>query len=254
MADRERLKQKVILDLLGNPVTLWPFVGGVAALLAAVALPIDPALPAFIGLTGIAGSMGGLAMRLLYRRDVIFDRASKEIEAEEKRHQIAAIDELYASLRADGEPRTEQLLADLRALSAMAHDDESWPAITNSVKFDILTGVDKLFEASVERLKLSVALHERAGRLTIAQARVPIIEQREKLLAQVGEGIEELSRILTEIQSLGVQDVNEADFTRILGDLDRSVEAERETRKTLDREIAELKQNQRQATAAKQRT
>lgn len=254
MADRERLKQKVILDLLGNPVTLWPFVGGVAALLAAVVLPIDPAIPAFIGLTGIVGSMGGFALRMLYRRDVIFDRAAKELEDEESRAQLAAIDELYAKLRADGEPRTEQLLADLRSLTAMAHDDGTWPAITSSVKFDILTGVDKLFAASVERLKLTVALHERAGRLSLAQARVPIIQQREKLLAQVGQGIEELSRILTDIQALGVQEVDEADFKRILGDLDRSVEAERETRKTLDDEIAQLKQHQRQAAATKQRT
>ena len=134
MADRERLKQKVILDLLGNPVTLWPFVGGVAALLAAVVLPIDPAIPAFIGLTGIVGSMGGFALRMLYRRDVIFDRAAKELEDEESRAQLAAIDELYAKLRADGEPRTEQLLADLRSLTAMAHDDGTWPAITSSVK------------------------------------------------------------------------------------------------------------------------
>jgi len=238
--DRKKLEKRVLTQLLGHPLTVWPAVGGVAALLAALALPFGGAIPAFIGLAGIATGAGTLALRWLYKRDDILEQSVQRMEREAQQAREADLDTLHADLQADGDPRTEALLSDMRELTAMVRDEQTWPDITSSVRFDILAGVEELFAASVGRLRLSLTLYERAYRIRLTAAREPLLNQREALINQVARGIAELGRILAEIQGLGIREVNEEDLSRIIGQLERSVEAERQTQASLDDEIARL--------------
>ncbi len=238
--DRKELKRRVLTQLLGHPLTVWPTVGGAAALLAGVALPFVGAVPAFLGLAGIATGVGTLALRWLYRRDAILEQSARRMEQEARQGREAELDALHEDLQADGDPRTEQLLSDMRELTAMVRDEQTWPDITSSVRFDILAGVEELFAASVGRLRLSLTLFERAQRIALPEAREPLLNQREALINQVAKGIAELGRILAEIQALGIREVSEEDLSRIIGDLERSVEAERVTQRGLDDEIRQL--------------
>lgn len=165
-----------------------------------------------------------------------------EMQQETQRERKRMLDELELKLIADGDARTEQCLRDLRALAKAFREGHTWSnALNVSSAFDILAGVEQLFNRCVASLERTLALGATAQDLTTPEAREPVLAQREEIIEDVGKSIQQLARILAGIQHIGTGDVQgDSDLNRIREELEQSLEVARMVQKrmrSLDRQI-----------------
>lgn len=228
--DRDEIRKRLLLRLFGEPVTLALGIGGTMALLSAPLFGLGLAVPAFLGISGIAGSAGILAVRGILMREQLTRDLIEEIEREEADAHTARLDRLYTELEGDHDPRTEALFNDLRTLVQTVRDDAKWRSKVNTVAAaDILKGIDELFKGSVDSLERTLELHRTRAQLTTAAAGDPLVHERERLIADVEQTVQRLGMLVTELRVLGTQTDEGADLSRIRSELDSNLAAVRRT-------------------------
>lgn len=240
--DDAKLRRKTIQGLLASPWTLWPILGGITLLLGLWALSIRSGLAIFAGLAAILGGVGIFFSRLLLGSDKLAKKAIAEMQEEAQQKRERSLDDLERRLVADGDPRTEACLRDLRALAKAFESGRAWSdSMTARSVFDILAGVEQLFKRCVLSLKKTLDLWHTARQMATEEASRPILEQRERMIDDVGQSIKQLGRILAGIQGLGASEGEEtSELARIREELDRSLEVAKMVEKrmqSLDREI-----------------
>ena len=228
--EREEIRRRLLLRLFGEPVTLSLGVGGTMALLSSPLFGLGAAVPAFIGVTGLAGAAGILALRGILWKDDITRQLIEEIEAEEAAAHEGRLDGLQVRLEADGDPRTEALLNDLRALVTTVRDESGWRSKLSTVAAaDILKRIDQLFTGCVDALERTLELHATMRRLATRQAGEPLIQEREKLIAEIEETVSRLGLLVTELRVLGTQSDDAPELSRIRSELESNLAAVRAT-------------------------
>ena len=202
---------------------------GATDLLAVWALNLDSGLLTFAGLACILGSLGILASRLLMGNKSLDRKILETLEQEALEEREKALDKLDRELSEDGDTRTEKSLRDLRTLTKRFQEGKAWTSTLSSRStFDILSGVDRLFNRSVLSLEHTLKLWKTAQEITTPEARKPIVEKREVIIEEVGKSIEHLSKILAGVQSLGKgADYDTSELAHIRKELDSSLEVAR---------------------------
>ena len=239
---RSKFNKKVLLKLLASPITILPFLAGVTDLLALWALEIDSGIATFAGLACILGSVGIFASRFLLGGKTLDREVLESLEQEAHAKREKALDVLDRKLTADGDPRTERCLRDLRTLTKRFREGRSWAGTLSSrATFDILTGVDRLLDRSVYSLEETLKLWHTARDISLPDARKPILEKREAIIEEVGKSIEHLGRVLAGVQSLGGEtEADTSELARIRNELDASLAVARRVEdrmQALDREL-----------------
>ena len=229
--DRDEIRRRLLLRLFGDPFTLALGVGGGMTLLAAPLFGLAGAIPLFLGISGLAGAAGWFTVRATLWKDGITRELIEEFEREEADRQRARLDSLHQRLVDDRDPRTEALLNDLRALVVAVQTDSKWRGRINAVAAaDILTGISQLFDACVENLERTLAIHATASQLATKVAGVPLRNQREQILQEVASSVERLSQLVTELRVIGTSsDDGEAKLADIRTRLDNNLAAIRAT-------------------------
>jgi len=240
--NQAKYRKNVLVRLLSSPWTLWPFVAGVTALLGLWTFSIRSGIAVFAAIAAILGGLGIFGTRLLLGSESLGREAIQELQEEARAARDKRLDELDGKLASDGDPRTEASLRDLRALAKAFHDGQAWSASLNARStFDILAGVEQLFNRCVISLEKTLELWYAARDMATLEARDPILEQRERIIEDVGKSIGQLGKILAGIQTLGTEGgVENSDLARIRQELDQSLEVARSVEKriqSLDREI-----------------
>lgn len=237
MVDARQIRRRVLVRLLSAPLTLLPFALGVTALAGTWALDLSPGVGLFAGIAGLALAGGNFLSQLVTRGDRY---AREEMERYRREAHIAQerqLDDLDRRLRADNDPRTEVALRDLRALEKAFHELSAVDAGVNSrTSIDIVAGVEQLVDRCVASLEESLRLWHTARGLNSAAARKPILRQREQIIVEVGRSIEQLGKILAEMQDLGASSQTPADLARVRAELDQSLELAR----TVDERMKEF--------------
>jgi hypothetical protein len=225
MLDENKLKKRVILRLLGSPFTIVPFVVGMTCLTAAWALDWNLGIGVFAGLAGFLGASGAFATRLFLGSEKVVNEVTNEMVKEEQLDKQKALDELDRMLTtSDEDPRPEAALRDLRALLAALQETRNAASGLNLTSvYDIDSMSTQLFNQCVRSLEQTLKLWQTAQRLNTASARDPILEQREKIMADIQASIKQLSDTLIALQSLGSGDNSTAELSRIRDELDQSL-------------------------------
>ncbi len=225
MLDEPTLKRKVFLRLLGSPGTVLPFLLGMTTLTASWALEWQPGIGLFAGLAGVLVAAGTFVTRLLVRGDKVAERVLREAEESKQKERQQALDQLDRRLTvADQDPRPETALRDMRALVQAFADyaDHDLRFNTgNAIEIQSRTGL--LFDQCVDSLKQTDQLWQIAQQLHTPAARQPIIEQREKLIADVQGSIKQLSDTLVALQRMGAGESANAQLTQLRDELDQSL-------------------------------
>ncbi len=238
------LKKRILRKLLSHPGILFLFMAGVTDLSMLWAFGIDSGIGFFAGIACILGAIGWFLSRLLLRQDSLAKDVLAEMKGEAREEHNRKLDELEKQLEEDGDPRTEKLLRSLREITEIFHESQSSSAPLNSSStFDILTGVEQLFSRSVLSLEKTLQLWQTAQRISIAEARDPILEKRQRIIEDVDESIQQLGKILAGIQCLGSgAESEESELARIREELNQSLEVAKNVEKrmkTLDRDLQE---------------
>ena len=217
MPDTRKLRRKILLNILASPLTAAPFLAGVTALVGAWALGVSPAVGVFAGLAGALSSAGVFVTKLVLGGEAHAKRAIEEMQAEAQAERERALDDLEQRLIADGDPRTEAALRDMRSLTrALKELGEDATARLNTLSaFDIVSGAERLFEQCVRSLEQTLRLWHTAQKMTTKAARDPIVRQREEILRDVGRSIRQLGDILVAVQKLDSGEGAESELMRI---------------------------------------
>jgi len=223
--NESQIRRKVFLRLLGHPVVLAPFVLGVSASTALWALSWPLGLGLFAATAGVLASAGAYITRLILDNGKTARAVIAEMEQGDQRAAQAALDDLDRRLvAADNDPRPETALRDLRALVRAVDDYAAGTdAATAPVVIDVRSRVQQIFESSVRSLEQTLQLGDTAKILHLPEARKPLLEQREKIIADIQAGVKQLGGTLAALQQLGTGAQSSRELSRLRDELDQSL-------------------------------
>jgi len=239
--DKKEFRRKVLLRLLSSPSTIAPMLAGVTILFGIWAMsPAGAGLWGFGALACILLSAGVALTRLTLHGEEMGKQVIDEMHQAAREQRTRALDELEHRLVRDGDPRTEQHLRDLRALAsglrASIEASSKWSSSVDAYStLEIVGKVEGLFSLSVESIERTLTLWQTAEQIGSEAARKPLLQEREELIADVGQTIAQLGRILADIQRLSTGHGTVSDLAQIREQLDRSIG----TARAVQAEVAE---------------
>lgn len=224
--NESQINRKVFLRLLGHPLVIAPSVLGVSACTAVWALNWPSPIGWFSLAAGALGSFGIYVTRLLLDNGKTARAVLAEHEEGELRATESALDDLDRRLAAgDKDPRPEAALRDMRAL-VHAFDDFIAKADSPNthVVIEVRSRVRQLFSFSVRSLERTIQLGDTAKLLNIAAARQPLLEQREKIIADLEGCVKQFGDTLAALQRLDAGDHSSSALNRMRDELDQSLQ------------------------------
>jgi hypothetical protein len=221
-----QIRRKVFLRLLGHPLVIAPSVLGATAFTAVWALSLPLGLGWFAGVAGVLGSAGIYLTRLILDNGKTAGSVIAEMQQKDQQSAQAALDDLDRRLvAADNDARPETALRDLRAL-VRAVDDYAGrsDALNAPAVIDVRSRVRQIFESSVRSLEQTLQLGDTAKILHLPEARKPLLDQREKIIADIQAGVKQLGGTLAALQRLGTGAQSSRELSRLREELDQSLE------------------------------
>ena len=232
------MAKRVMADILGSPLVLMPFMVGSAAFASLFALGLKGSVAVgavLIGLAGTLAAAGTFLTKFILGRD---DRIRKLVEASRSKAKLdkrKALDHFHHRLTMDGDERTETAMQDLRSLrQAFRQLDKIAPDLNRAMIEDIQERSEELFQQCVSSLDKTLQLWKTAESLASETARKPILEQREKLVGDVVQTVEHMSRTLASVQGITSRSDGDARLQRLRGELDQSLEVAKKVEQRVD--------------------
>jgi len=238
MPDARQIRNRVLLRLLGHPLVVGPFIAGMTALTAAWSMGSKAGYLLFAGLAGVLAGVGSFVTQLALRGETVARQVTEEVAREEGEAAQRVLDHLDRQLTdADKDPRPETALRDLRAL-VRAFDEAEAAANRAHLPLivDLRARVQEVFRQGVEAVAQTGKLWQTARELNTPAARQPLLDQRERLIADVQATVKQLSDTLVGVQSLGTGEGSSRELTRLREELDQSLAMAR----TVEERVASL--------------
>jgi hypothetical protein len=239
MPDESQLRRQVLLRLAGSVTVLTPGVLGTSVALGFWALDWNPGLVLFSALAGLTGSVGALFTRALLGGPELRAAVKRELEQAERQGHESDLDQLDRWLtQADGDPRPEAALRDLRAFRTSFEHLAGRPAAANSMlAAEVLSQVRLLADRAVASLRQTMDLQRTVSRLNTPAAAAPLLAERERLIAEVQATVQQLGHTLAAMQALGTES-NGSELRRLRTELDDSLLAARRAEARLEAMLA----------------
>jgi hypothetical protein len=232
------MAKRVMVDILGSPLVLMPFMVGSAAFASFFALGLKGSAAVgavLIGLAGTLGAAGTFITKFILGKD---DRVKQLVEASRSKAKLdkrKALEHFHHRLTMDGDERTETAMQDLRSLrQAFRQLDKIAPDLNRAMIEDIQQRSEELFQQCVSSLEKTLQLWKTAESLASETARKPILEQREKLVGDVVQTVEHMSRTLASVQGITSRSDGDARLQRLRGELDQSLEVAKKVEQRVD--------------------
>lgn len=223
--DREKYRNKVLLDLLTSPWTLLPTVAGLTSMAVAWGADMLTGWPGMAGIGAVLFGLGTLASRWILKGDDITRKAFEELQGEQDRAHRKSLDDLDAQLQGDDDPRTEDALRTLRAFQQDFQNNQEWMRnIGAKASFEIANSVEKLFDESIVFLKRSFELWEAAQGMKTRKGRESLLDSRREILLEIEENIKQLARTLDELRTMEVKVRDDDRLSRIRSELRESLD------------------------------
>nr|AUN37487.1 hypothetical protein [uncultured bacterium] len=220
-----QLRRRIFLRMLGHPLVVAPFVLGLTAATAVWVFNWPTALGLFCMAAGALGSAGVYLTRLVLDGGKTAAAVLADGEQADRQAAEAALDLLERRLtKADNDPRPETALRDLRAL-VRAMDDyaKSADELRSPAVIDVRSRVQQIFDSSVRSLEQTLQLGDTAKILQLPEARQPLLEQRERIIADIQDGVRQLGTTLAALQQLGTGAQSTRELSRLRDELDQSL-------------------------------
>ena len=238
MSENKNLAKRVMADIAGSPLVLLPFMAGSAAFASLFALGLKGSAAlgvALVGLAGLLTSVGTFLTKFILGRDTRVKQLIEASRDKAKRDKRKALDHFHHRLTMDGDERTETAMQDLRSLrQAFQQLDKIAPDLNQAMIDDIQQRSEELFQQCMSSLEKTLQLWKTAESLASETARKPILEQREKLVGDVVQTVEHMSRTLASVQGITDRSDGDVRLQRLRGELDQSLEVAKKVEQRVD--------------------
>ncbi len=158
--------------------------------------------------------IGSFLTRLFIGDERVAKKSIADLRQEHEQEQIDKLDELDEELKKDRDQRTQKMLQDLRALVRNFKDSSYDDNLNASSLLDITSGVEDLFVEGVKMLRKSLDFCRTARDINDRSTREAILAQREEVLDDVQKSIDQLGKLLTDIQKMDVEDDSQQEQIR----------------------------------------
>ena len=212
-------KKEIIKKLLMEPVdwiSLTPLILGVSVGLGLWAFNLGSGVAIATSVILVLLSAGIYLNRLVFGWDENYERIVREWRASVEQDRDQNLDRLYRDLQADGDPRTEMLLKDLRTLTKTLMSEENHQLASGA--FGILSDVDKLFSRCVGYLEESLKLWQTAEEVERETIANELLGQRQVLIDEVEKSLDRLGDVLGGIKKAALSRDSE-ELTRLRDEL-----------------------------------
>ncbi|MSP90661.1 MAG: hypothetical protein EXR79_02465 [Myxococcales bacterium] len=230
MVDPKELRHRVAWKLAASPLTLVPFAAGVLAMLGGWVFDL-PGPVLFAGLTAAVAGVASAGLRWAWGPRQVVEGALADLQQADRAAKDRALDDLFERLKADGDPRTERWLHDLRELLVRfdAPDIERY-RLPTVVAFELSRTVQALFDHACRELEHSLELHAAAQRLQSPEARRELEAQRSARLDEVGRTAQRMARLLADLDQYAAAGAGAeaSKLAELRGQLDRQIEHARQ--------------------------
>lgn len=207
MVDQDNFKKRVLHDLINHPAVLIPPALGVTMALASWATGQFVAMGSFLGLTGIILGAGAFFTRLFTRQDQVAKEVFERMQSESLSDREAQFDQLARQLDGDKDSRTNDAVEKLRiiqrTLDTIRKDMLSASAADTS---ELLASCTDLIQYCLDSLERSFKLWQMSQTMMTRQARMDMIDRREKLLEEINQSIVQIAHAMDGIRTLGIED------------------------------------------------
>ncbi len=169
----------------------------------------------WLGLGVLAG--GGLyfAGSMLLGNKAIDRQIREEVDRQAIRERNRQLDKLERELRRDDDPRTENTLRDLRALSD-AFSQAGLAGMEQNVSGEKLGDtVHQMIGQSIQLLRQSLTFNEPARQAASQEIRQSILAKREAVLSEAIAGVEILKQVLDKIQTVAASSLATEQVTQM---------------------------------------
>lgn len=211
MYDKSKIRQKVWLRIIGHPICTAPVILATGCLAFGTAVQNGGGF-IYAGILSFLFGLGAIGVRSIYKYSDVVDSeiAIAKSEFETERNAIAdkreyELDEFRRKLVADGYPRDENLLDDLRGIANAFRTDRTWVEnVPETLSANVLARLDNTFEASIASLDRSYKLRSTA-RTVRGEGKQELLKTSEQLLDDVQTSIDELGKILAGVTKLSIK-------------------------------------------------
>jgi hypothetical protein len=234
--DSAQVRRRVLLKLATSPSALVPFLAGATLLVISWALDLRSGGAVFAGIVSVLIGAGLFLTRLFAGSDGLEKAVLADMQEEARQAREKELDQLDKDLGKDGDPRTEQILRDLRVLTAALEQDKIWSSGMNLQSgFDLAEGVDQLFRGGVAALRKALELWKTARDIATPDARKPILARRERLIEELRTSVGHLGKILAEVQAMGSSEASDQQLQNVRRELDASLDVAKRVEQRMTR-------------------
>lgn len=193
-----------MIDLIVSPQSVVPITAGASLMMFSWAFGLG-AFWSFAGFVSIIAGIGAIANNFIFNLDKVNKKAVEALIKQKEQAQESELDELDSLLvEAKGvEPdRDQTYLRDLRSLYADYLQDTKDGKISDFTPIETSEQIKNLFDTCVSSLKKSSDLWVRAVG-SKGQRKKEFLAEREEVIEDVGQGVEQLAQAIKVIRSLG---------------------------------------------------
>ncbi|MDD2716889.1 MAG: hypothetical protein PHW04_13430 [Candidatus Wallbacteria bacterium] len=234
MFNDKDFRKRVFLRIMAEPASLYPSLGGLSLLLLQWGFNVGEPVVTFLGLGSLIIGSGMFGMNLLsstkFAERVFEDMRTEELEGKE--HELDILDQ---ELRKDNDARDENLLCELRNLNRLLNDKALCQKKISSITYN----VNELYDHCVGQLRTNLNLRDELRLLDPASKAYEVIrDQRERIIGDIGQTVENLRDSLTKLLAMDGED--EEKFVELNNDLADTLEIARK----VDLEMEGLKKGE----------
>jgi len=200
--DKKEIRKKVLAAPL-DAFTLLPFFVGTAMGIGFWAFSALSNVIAGTSLLLILLSAGLYLNRLILGWDKQYHKIVHQWREQVERKREKELDHLHQQLQSDEDPRTQNLLQDLRTLTqALLDANPEGDSLYGAL--DVFTDADRLFQRSVDYLRESLELWQTAGNMQKPSIKERLLAHREMLISEVEKSLENLGEVLARFKQASV--------------------------------------------------
>ena len=210
------------------------------ALGAAVGLLAAPPL-AWVGWAAVGIGVATFAWKMT----VGSDQATKQAESKADREHRAYLRRLQQKLRTDRDPRTGEMLRDLRDLYGRLSDISDDPQLQQPWQIEVVGQIRNLYQSSLSALERSYELWDRAQDMATEETRDQLLDWRANVLDEVSRSIQQLAKTADQVQASAVKrELPEDDLAQMRQELEQGLTVARNVEQQIEKLENELKTGQ----------